>query len=318
MEAGGFEIEDGEGLVQHVAGETSPGAARGWPTLVAILFRGATAACRKGELHHGLSSDAGGLHPDAARAKKAEPVHRGNSAMRTLRRLILQAVVTIAAAAALGAVHAQSATKPKIGLIGSGNVGSNLGRSWARAGYDVMFSSRDLEADRKLAAEVGARARAGTPAEAAAFGDVLVIAVPYGAQPELGKTLGAALRGKIVVDASNPFPARDGAIADEARAQGAGVVSARLLPGARIVRAFNAVGAARMGEMYKTPGKVAMPIAGDDKDALDATQRLVRDIGFEPVVVGGLAMGRHLMPGTPLAGEHTAAEVKSIAATLKP
>jgi 8-hydroxy-5-deazaflavin:NADPH oxidoreductase len=238
--------------------------------------------------------------------------------MRTLRRIILQGVVGIAAAAALGPVQAQTAAKPKIGLIGSGNVGSNLGRSWARAGYEVMFSSRDLETDRKLAAEIGARARAGTPAEAAAFGDVLVLAVPYGAQPELGKALGAALRNKVVVDASNPFPARDGAIADEARAQGAGVVSARLLPGSRIVRAFNAVGAARMGEMYKTPGKVAMPIAGDDKAALDVAQQLVRDIGFEPVIVGGLAMGKYLMPGTPLAGEHTAEEVRSIAATLKP
>lgn len=235
-----------------------------------------------------------------------------------LRRIVLQGLVALSAVAAVVPVHAQGTARPKIGLIGSGNVGSNLGRSWARAGYDVMFSSRDLEADRKLAAEVGARARAGTPQQAADFGDVLVFAVPYGAQPELGKTLGAALRNKIVIDASNPFPARDGAIADEARAQGAGVVSARLLDGARIVRAFNAVGAARMGEMYKTPGKVAMPIAGDDRQALDITQRLVRDIGFEPVVVGGLAMGKYLMPGTPLAGEHSADEVKSIAATLKP
>ena len=238
--------------------------------------------------------------------------------MRRLRRVVLQGILVIAAVAALGPLQAQGNAKPKIGLIGSGNVGSNLGRSWARAGYDVMFSSRDLDADRKLAAEIGLHARAGTPQEAAAFGDVLLFAVPYGAQSELGKSLGAALRDKIVIDASNPFPARDGAIADEARTKGAGVVSTRLLPGARIVRAFNAVGAARMGEMYKTPGKVAMPIAGDDRQALDLAQRLARDLGFEPVVVGGLAMGKYLMPGTPLAGEHTADEVKSIAATLKP
>jgi predicted dinucleotide-binding enzyme len=147
---------------------------------------------------------------------------------------------------------------------------------------------------------------------------VLVLAVPYGAQPELGKTLGAALRGKVVIDASNPFPARDGAIADEAREKGAGIVSARLLPGARIVRAFNAVGAARMGAVHESPGKLGMPIAGDDAQALETTSRLVKDIGFEPVVVGGLAMGRHLMPGTPLAGEHSPDELRRIAATLKP
>ncbi|MEO6184779.1 MAG: NADPH-dependent F420 reductase [Steroidobacteraceae bacterium] len=216
------------------------------------------------------------------------------------------------------AVAASAGGKPKIGLIGSGNVGSNLGRVWATAGYEVMFSSKDLDADRKLAAQIGKGARAGTPQEAAAFGDVLVLAVPYGAQPELGRTLGSALKGKVVIDASNPFPARDGAIADEAREKGAGIVSARLLPGARVVRAFNAVAAARMGAMHETPGKVAMPMAGDDAQAIETATRLVTDIGFEPVLVGGLSMGKHLMPGTPLAGEHTAAEVRRIAATLKP
>lgn len=216
------------------------------------------------------------------------------------------------------AAAGEAAAKPRIGLIGSGNVGSNLGRVWAAKGYEVMFSSRDIEADRRLAAQVGARARAGTPAEAAAFGDVLLFAVPYGALPELGRTLGAALRGKVVIDASNPFPQRDGEIANEARAQGAGLVSARLLPGARIVRAFNAVGAARMGAMHETPGRVGMPMAGDDAQAIEVASQLIRDIGFEPVLVGGLAMGKYLMPGTPLAGEHPAAEIRRIAGTLTP
>lgn len=245
------------------------------------------------------------------------------SAFRPLsRRALLRFAAAAAAMAALPLVLRDSAAraaapKPKIGVIGSGNVGSNLGRVWAQAGYEVMFSSRDIEADRRLAAQVGANARAGTPREAAAFGDVLLFAVPYGALPELGQSLGDLLRGKVVIDACNPFPQRDGAIADEARAQGAGVVSARLLPGARIVRAFNAVGAARMGAVHATPGQVGMPIAADDAQALAIATPLVRDIGFEPVVVGGLAMGRHLMPGTPLAGEKTPDEIRRIAATLK-
>ena len=107
-------------------------------------------------------------------------------------------------------------------MIGSGNVGSSLGRVWAKAGYEVMFSSQDLAADKAIAAEVGAKARAGTPLEAANFGEVLVFAVPYGALPELGKTLGNAIKGKVAIDACNPFPTRDGAIATEALAQGRG------------------------------------------------------------------------------------------------
>jgi predicted dinucleotide-binding enzyme len=239
--------------------------------------------------------------------------------MKQNRRQILQfAAAAAAAAAGFSTVTRAAAAKPKIGLIGSGNVGSNLGRAWARAGYEVMFSSRDIAHDRKLAAETGGSARAGTPQEAATFGEVLVLAVPYGAVPELGKTLGSALRNKVVIDASNPFPARDGAIAEEARAQGVGLVSTRLLPGARIVRAFNAIPAARMSVGHESPGKVGVPIAGDDAQAIEVASRLIRDIGFEPVPVGGLAMGKHLVPGTPLAGERSPAEVRSIAATLKP
>jgi predicted dinucleotide-binding enzyme len=223
-----------------------------------------------------------------------------------------------AAAALALAPRVYAAGKEKIGMIGSGNVGSALGRALALAGHEVMFSSRDLDSDKKLAADVGKNARAGTPREAAAFGDVLVFAVPYGALPELGKTLGSSLKGKVVLDACNPFPQRDGDIATRAREQGAGQVSAELLPGARIVRAFNAIGAARMGKAHEEPGKVGMPIAGDDKDAIAIASRLIREIGYEPVLVGGLAMGKYLMPGTPLAGEHSPDEIRKIAATLKP
>ena len=110
---------------------------------------------------------------------------------------------TVLAAAAMGTLPAGrsafaqgAAAKPKIGMIGSGNVGSSLGRVWAKAGYEVMFSSQDLAADKAIAAEVGAKARAGTPLEAANFGEVLVFAVPYGALPELGKTLAPRSRAR--------------------------------------------------------------------------------------------------------------------------
>lgn len=209
-------------------------------------------------------------------------------------------------------------TKIKIGVIGSGSVGSAIGRVWANAGHPVMFASRHLDQDKQLAAAIGTNARAGTPDEAAAFGEVLLFAVPYGALPELGKSLAGAIKGKIIIDACNPFPNRDGEIANRARAQGAGRVSAELLPGTRIVRAFNAIGAARMGQAHEEPGRIGMPIAGDDAKAIDVASRLIREIGYEPVLVGGLEKGKYLMPGTPLAGEHSPEEIRKIAATLAP
>jgi 8-hydroxy-5-deazaflavin:NADPH oxidoreductase len=227
------------------------------------------------------------------------------------------AAVTLGALPLAGRLAVAAGQSIRIGVIGSGHVGSNLGRVWAQAGNQVMFSSLNLDNDKKLAAEIGPNARAGTPREAAEFGQVLLFAVPYGALPELGKSLDGLLQGKVVIDACNPFPGRDGAIANEALEKGAGVVSAQLLPGARIVRAFNAIGAETMGEAHEEPGHFGMPIAGD-KRAIDVASRLIREIGYEPVIVGGLDMGKYLRPGTPLQGQHTPDEIRTIAATLKP
>ena len=187
-----------------------------------------------------------------------------------------------------------------------------------KAGHEVMFSSRDLDNDKKLAASLGPNARAGTPREAAAFGEVLLISVPYRALPDVGKDLGTLVNGKVVIDTCNPIPARDGDIATWAREKGAGLASAELLPGARIVRAFNAIGYTRMGAAHEEKGaRIGMPIAGDDAKAVELASRLIREIGYEPVLIGGLAMGKHLMPGTPLAGERTPDQVRQVAATLK-
>lgn len=237
------------------------------------------------------------------------------------RRQFLKIAGTATAALGLSFVlgRAHAAGDPlKIGVIGSGRIGSALGSVWVKAGHQVMFSSRTIEKDRKLAASLGPNARAGTPREAAAFGDVLLIAVPYRAMPDVGKELGDAVKGKFVIDPSNPIPSRDGEIATWAREKGAGAASAELLPGARIVRAFNAIGYARMAKAHETQGeRIGMPMAGDDAKAIEVASRLIREIGYEPVLVGGLAMGKYLMPGTPLAGEHTPDEIRKIAATLK-
>lgn len=235
------------------------------------------------------------------------------------RRAFLQLTAATLALASLPtfAQSVTAGTKLKIGIIGSGNVGSALGTTWAKSGHTVMFSSLDLEKDKALAAKVGNGARAGTSKEAAAFGDVLLIAVPYHALPAVGKELGPLLKGKVVIDASNPFEQRDGELGVKAREVGAGLMSAQLLPGARIVRGFNAIGAARMGAAWQEPGKVGMPIAGDDAQAIATASALIRDIGYEPVLIGGLAMGRHLQPREPLAGERSADEIRKVAAGLK-
>jgi predicted dinucleotide-binding enzyme len=235
--------------------------------------------------------------------------------MKRNRREFLVVAGAVVAAGALP-LPALAAGKTKIGIVGSGRVGSAIGAAWVKAGHEVMFSSRNLEHDKALAAQLGKGARAGTPHEAAAFGEVVMVSVPYRALPDVGKDLGALIKGKVVIDTCNPFPGRDGEIANWARDKGAGLASAELLPGARLVRAFNAIGAARMGSAHQEPGRVGMPIAGDDAKAVEVASRLIRDVGYEPVLIGGLAKGKYLVPGTALAGERSAEEIRKIAATL--
>ncbi len=240
----------------------------------------------------------------------------------TSRRNFLQSAgattLLVMAGAFPFAAFAQSGAKLKIGTLGSGRVGSAIGGAWVKAGHEVMFSSLDLDADKKLAAGLGGGARAGTPREAAAFGSVLLVSVPYKAMPGLGKDLGDLIKGKIIVDTSNPIVGRDGDMAVAAREKGAGIASMEFLPGTRIVRAFNAIGAARMAQAASSSERAGMPIAGDDAEAIKVVSALVRDAGYDPVLVGTLAgMGKFLIPGTPLAGERSADEVRKVAATLK-
>lgn len=246
---------------------------------------------------------------------------KSNHTMQQNRRIFLQTAGTVFVIGNLPlvALAQSSATgKMKIGIIGSGRVGGAVGGAWVKAGHEVMFSSLNLDEDKKLAASLGGGARAGTPREAAAFGTVLLISVPYAALPSVGKDLGELLKGKIVIDTSNPIVARDGDMAVAAREKGAGVSSMEFLPGARIVRAFNAVGYARMAEAAGKKERMGMPIAGDDQNAIATASALIRDVGYEPVLVGTLAaMGKHLIPGTPLAGERSPDDVRKVAATLK-
>ena len=178
-----------------------------------------------------------------------------------------------------------SAGARKIGIIGAGKIGGALGKLWAKAGNAVMFASRHPEALVALAAEAGARA--GTPAEAAAFGDIVVIAVPYSMFAEVAAVHHAALAGKVVLDASNAIDPRDGAALGEAvRKQGIGFYAQALLPGAHLVRGFNAINYKDMEAIARRAGEpVAIPLASDDAVAIAVGSDLVCQAGFVPVVV---------------------------------
>jgi hypothetical protein len=191
----------------------------------------------------------------------------------------------------------------KIGIIGTGRIGGALSEHWAKAGHALLISSRHPEQLQPLAERLGHRVSAGTPAEAAAFGEVMLIAVPYGALPQVGREHAAAMRGKIVLETGNPFPERDGAMAEPARARGTGAASAEFLPGVRLVRAFTSVPHWSIRDESNRVGeRVAIPLAGDDAEALQVAERLVRDAGFEPVIVGGLADARRFDVGSAVFG----------------
>jgi predicted dinucleotide-binding enzyme len=191
----------------------------------------------------------------------------------------------------------------KIGIIGAGRIGGTLGEHWVKAGHEVLLSSRHPDRLRPLADRLGPLARAGTPREAAAFGAVVLVSVPYGAFPQVGRDYAGELRGKIVLDPGNPFPQRDGPVAEAARKTGTATASLQHLGDVRLVRAFNTIPASILrSEAHRTGERIAVPLASDDPQALEIAARLVRDAGFEPVLVGPLARSRSFDVGTTVFG----------------
>jgi predicted dinucleotide-binding enzyme len=171
----------------------------------------------------------------------------------------------------------------KIGIIGAGNVGGTLGAQWARQGHEVLYGVRHLDGEKTRAALAasGPNALAGTQEEAAAFGEVVVIAVPYGALAETLPMLGD-LSGKVVVDTVNNPRAAAGAptVASEI---------AELLPGARVVKAFNTIGFNIMADPQFGDLQADSYICGDDNTAKATVADLSRQIGFDVVDAGPLA-----------------------------
>ena len=239
---------------------------------------------------------------------------REQSSTTVDRRALLGAGGLLAMATILqpAQLRAQGSSPTRIGVIGSGKIGGTIGGLWVKKGHSVFFSSRHPEELKDMIAKLGSLAKAGTVEEAVTFGDVLFIAVPYGAIPQIGKDYSAKMKGKVMLDACNAVSTRDGAIADEVEQNGIGVTTQKYFPGVRIVRAFNTMSYMVFAREANRPDpKLAIPIAGDNPQAVQIAAALVRDAGFDPVTVGTLADARRFQRGQPGYGQQvSAAELK--------
>ena len=184
-----------------------------------------------------------------------------------------------------------------IGIIGSGNIGANAARLFAKAGHQVAIAnSRGPETLEGVVEQIGPNVRATNVEEAATFGELAMEAIPFGRYEELPRE---ALSGRIVVSASNYYPGRDGALDLGGLAQTEAL--ARHLSGSRVVKAFNTIYHERLANEGR-PGapleeRLAIFVAGDDEEAKRVVSTLIEEIGFAPVDTGTLAESRRQEPG---------------------
>jgi predicted dinucleotide-binding enzyme len=189
-----------------------------------------------------------------------------------------------------------------IGLIGSGHIGSQLARLAVAHGYNVVLSnSRGPDTLRELTQELGARARAATPADAAAAGDIVVVTIPL---KSIATVPVAPLAGKIVIDTNNYYPQRDGHIAElDAGKTTTSELLQRRLPQSKVVKAFNHIQAAALtaeAQAAGTPNRRALAIAGDDAEAKATVATMIDQFGFDVVDLGPLSESWRIerdMPG---------------------
>ncbi|WP_194918679.1 NADPH-dependent F420 reductase [Catenulispora rubra] len=209
----------------------------------------------------------------------------------------------------------------KIGVIGAGRIGGNAARLFVAAGHEALLSfSRDQSRLEAAAAELGPRARAGTVAEAAAFGDVVFLSVPW-TQVEAVLAEAGPLDGKIVIDTTNQF-GREGWQALPGGATAAQLNQSRI-PGARLVKSFNTLTAAFQASEAGRPAeqRVVLFMAGDDAEAKKVVADLIDDAGFTAVDLGGLADAAPLeaprRPGALYGEEYRPAEAEAAVAALR-
>ena len=238
---------------------------------------------------------------------------RGVSRRHFTKRAFITAAVVATAPLFSNLTVAKTTDKPlKIGIIGSGKIGGSVGVLWAQAGHQVFFSSRHPEKLGELASKAGPTAQVGYPKEAAKFGDVIFMAVPYHAMPKVGEELSPLIQGKVVIDCSNPYPSRDGDMAVAALKKGTGIASAEFLPGVRLVRAYNSIShQSILTQAHREGELMAIPLAADDDDALEIASKLIRESGFDPVYVGPLTKARDFDNRSALYGKKgTASELR--------
>ncbi|WP_299869710.1 NAD(P)-binding domain-containing protein [uncultured Hoeflea sp.] len=189
----------------------------------------------------------------------------------------------------------------KIGIIGAGDIGSLYAKLWVEAGHEVMISARTPS--KAAAAAASAGAASGTPAEAAIFGDVILLAINYWTINEALHTLGPHLNGKLVIDATNPLQYADGGSVERVITEDAiaGEIMAVRLPQARVAKAFTSLWTGHVSaHTNRADPKVAMPLAADDSEDRVVVAQLVRDAGLIPVDLGPLAASRPLDPPSPV------------------
>ena len=188
----------------------------------------------------------------------------------------------------------------RIGVIGAGSLGGTVGRLRVKAGHEVMFSSCHPEQLETMARELGPRASVGQPLAAAEFGTVLLLAAFFEALPQVGRDLCSAYNGKIVLNSTNPWGANGADVCREARELGVAQTVVKYMPGARLVRALSAVDATVVEtSASRAGGRIGMPLASDDAEAMKVAEGLVRDAGCDPVIVGNLATAASFQPGGP-------------------
>lgn len=180
----------------------------------------------------------------------------------------------------------------RIAVIGTGHVGGALGLGWAKAGHEVVFGSRDAnDPELKQLVKRSKNASAASVDEAAKGAEVIALAVPWSAVPDVIKEIGAELHGKVLIDCTNP--AKQWPAMDHSEGSG-GEQVAKLVPRTKVVKAFNTTGFENMQNPKFPDGAVTMFYAGDDADAKKTVHALVTDLGFDPVDAGGLAQAHAL------------------------
>lgn len=193
----------------------------------------------------------------------------------------------------------------RVGILGSGLMGGKLGTLFARAGHHVVFSyARSDEKLRKLALEAGAKARSGTPREAAELSDVLLLAVHWSRVKHVLKQAGDVSQ-KIIITCSLPMNADDTALVTGRTTSGAELL-AKMVPRARVVSAFNTVPSEVLFRVYAARRRATRPsliYCGDNRRAKKTVARLIRDTGFEPVDAGPLRIARYGEPFTLLVAQ---------------